>query len=197
MVSIVGEKTLDRASARQRLLDAANELFYAEGVHSVGIDRVIEHAGVAKATLYKAFGSKDELVRAYLKARHARTQERMERELATRYDTARERLIGVFDVQGLSFAEPGFRGCAFVSASAETAPGSAVGEVAVEYREWVHSLFLDLAREAGAPQPEELAQQLVLLYDGAGISAWMDHDPSAARASRSIAVALVGAALGA
>jgi AcrR family transcriptional regulator len=187
----VGEKSL----ARKRLLDAANELFYAEGVHSVGIDRVIEHAGVAKATLYKAFGSKDELVRAYLKSRHARTQERMEHELATRYETARERLIGVFDVQGLSFTEPGFRGCAFVSASAETNPGSAVSEVALEYREWVHSLFLDLAREAGAPAPGELAQQLVLLYDGAGISAWMDHDPSAARASRSIAVALVDAAL--
>lgn len=73
--------TTGRSSARQRLLAAADKLFYA-GVHSVGIDRVIEHAGVAKATLYNAFGSKDELIKAYLLARHARRQERVARWLA-------------------------------------------------------------------------------------------------------------------
>src|ERR1700709_1732310 len=104
--------TRPKASARERLLEAANELFYLEGVQSVGIDRVIEHAGVAKATLYNAFGSKEELIRAYLRMRHTRIQERMERELAARYDTPRERLVGVFEVQGMSFVEPDFRGCA-------------------------------------------------------------------------------------
>src|SRR3954468_8327969 len=111
-------------SARERLLAAADELFYAEGVHTVGIDRVIEHAGVAKASLYNAFGSKDELVRAYLRARHAATRERMTRELEARYATPAERLVGVFEVQGLSFTDPAFRGCAFVSAKAEAQPGS-------------------------------------------------------------------------
>ncbi|MCW2887540.1 MAG: hypothetical protein QOE54_5593 [Streptosporangiaceae bacterium] len=190
------EKSLDRASVRERLLAAASELFYQEGVHSVGIDRVIEHAGVAKASLYNAFGSKDELIRAYLRARHSRTRERMARELEARFKTPRERLVGVFEVQGMSFTEPGFRGCAFVSASAESLPGSAVEEVAEEYRTWVRSLFLDLAYAAGAADPEQLAQQLVLLYDGAGISAWMDRDPSAAVASRTVATAMVDAALG-
>jgi hypothetical protein len=101
----------------------------------------------------------------------------------------------VFDVQGLSFTEPGFRGCAFVGASAEAPHGSSVEEVAEDFRAWVRSLFLDLAKEAGARAPEQLAQQLVLLYDGAGISAWMDHDPSAAQAARAVAVALVDAAI--
>ncbi|MDB5067733.1 MAG: TetR/AcrR family transcriptional regulator [Chloroflexi bacterium] len=187
-------KIADRASARERLLAAAGELFYEEGVHSVGIDRVIERAGVAKATLYHAFGSKDELIRAYLQARHAATRERMMRELAARYRTPRERLVGVFEVQGLSFAQPGFRGCAFISASAEARPGSTVEEVADEYRSWVRSLFLDLAREAGATDPERLARQLVLLYDGAGISAWMDRDPTAAAAAGTVAQGLVDAA---
>jgi AcrR family transcriptional regulator len=181
------------AAARARLLAAASELFYAEGVQSVGIDRVIEHAGVAKATLYSAFGSKEELVRAYLRARHDATRERMRRELDARYPTARERLAGVFEVQGLSFTDPGFRGCAFVSAKAEARPGGAVEEVADEYRTWLHTLFFDLAREAGARDAKTLAQQLVLLYDGAGISAWMDHDPSAERAARAVAAALVDA----
>ncbi len=183
------------ASARERLLDAANELFYEEGVHSVGVDRVVERAGVAKATLYTVFGNKDGLVRAYLVARHDRTREQMTRELAARYKTPRERLLGVFDVQGLSFTEPRFRGCAFVGASAEAPEGSSVEGVAEDARTWVRSLFLDLAIEAGARDPARLAQQLVLLYDGAGISAWMDHDPSAAKTARSVATALVDAAI--
>ena len=182
-------------SARERLLAAASELFYAEGVHSVGIDRVIEHAGVAKATLYSAFGSKEELVRAYLRARHDATRERMSRELQARYATARERLLGVFEVQGLSFADPGFRGCAFVSARAEARPGGAVDEVSADYRAWLHELFADLAAAAGARDSKGLARQLVLLYDGAGISAWMDHDPGAEAAARAVAAALIDAAI--
>jgi AcrR family transcriptional regulator len=177
------------AAARARLLAAANELFYAEGVQSVGIDRVIEHAGVAKATLYSAFGSKDGLVQAYLQARHAATAERMACELEARYDSPKERLVGAFEVQGLSFTEPGFRGCAFVSASADAPPA------AQDYRTWLHELFYDLARQAGAKDAKSLAQQLVLLYDGAGISAWMDRDPSAETAARAIAAALVDAAI--
>jgi AcrR family transcriptional regulator len=183
------------AAARARLLAAADELFYAEGVQSVGIDRVIEHAGVAKATLYSAFGSRDGLVRAYLQARHAATAERMARELEARYDTPRERLIGAFEVQGLSFTEPGFRGCAFISASADAPPGGVVARTAQDFRTWLHELFFDLAQQAGAKDAKSLAQQLVLLYDGAGICAWLDRDPSAETAARTIAAALVDAAI--
>ena len=183
------------AAARARLLAAANELFYAEGVHTVGIDRVIERAGVAKATLYSAFGSKEALVRAYLQARHDATRERMSRELAARYPSARQRLLGVFEVQGLSFTDPGFRGCAFARAKAEARPGGAVDEAADQYRAWLHALFVDLAHEAGAADPKGLAQQLVLVFDGAGISAWMDRDPGAVAAARSVAAAVVDAAI--
>ena len=192
---MASERNGKPASARARLLDAASELFYEEGVHTVGVDRVVERAGVAKATLYTVFGNKDGLVRAYLVARHERIRDRMTRELAAKYKTPRERLLGVFDVQGLAFTEPGFRGCAFIGASAEAAAGSSVEAVAEDARAWIRSLFLDLAKEAGARNPEQLAQQLVLLYDGAGISAWMDHDPSAATAARAVATALVDAAI--
>jgi len=188
-------KASEQLSARERLLAAANELFCEEGIHTVGVDRVIERAGVAKASLYSTFGSKDELIRAYLQARHAATRDRMERELAARYHTPRDRLLGAFDIQGESFGEPGFRGCAFISASAESPPGGAVEAVADESRTWVRTLFLDLAKEAGATDPEQLAHQLVLLYDGAGISAWMDHDPSAAGSARRVATVLVDAAI--
>src|SRR6185437_5299596 len=105
-----------RGSARERLLDAASELFYEEGVHTVGIDRVIERAGVAKASLYNVFGSKDELVKAYLARRHAMTSERISSGLAD-YASARDKLIGIFEIQATTFAKPGFRGCAFIGAS--------------------------------------------------------------------------------
>jgi AcrR family transcriptional regulator len=181
--------------ARERLLAAANELFYREGVHTVGIDRVIEQAGVAKASLYNTFGSKDELVRAYLDSRHAETTGRITRAVS-RYSTPRDRLLGVFDAQGELFTVPGFRGCAFVSASAES-PGEVVEQAAAGYRGWVRGLFTDLAREAGVGDPEGLARQLHLLYDGASLSARMDHDPSAATVARTAAAALLDAALSA
>src|SRR6204780_3428239 len=119
-------------SARDRLLAAAGELFYADGVQTVGIDRIIAHAGVAKASLYNIFGSKEELVRAYLESRHAGTRERISRAL-TRFRTPRERLLGVFDAQGEQFTDPAFNGCAFVMASAEAPAGGAVGRAADTY----------------------------------------------------------------
>lgn len=189
--------TTPRVSARDRLLNAASELFYEEGVHTVGIDRVIERAGVAKATLYNAFGSKDELIRAYLGRRHQARRDRVERALAANYDSPRDRILGVFDVLAESFAEPGFRGCAFVNASAEARPGSPIEAASDESRAWVSSLFVDLAREAGAPDPARLGRQLVLLYDGATVGARMDRKPDTAALARETAEILVTTAIGA
>jgi AcrR family transcriptional regulator len=183
-----------KLSARDRLLAAANELFYQEGIQTVGIDRVIEHAGVAKASLYNTFGSKEELVRAYLESRHARSADRIARALE-RYDTPRERLLGVFEAQAAMFADPAFRGCAFVTATAEAQPGSCVTQAADNYRAWLRTLFTDLAEQAGAPDPETLGRQLHLLYDGAMLSARMDRDPSASAAARSTATLLLDAAV--
>jgi AcrR family transcriptional regulator len=181
-------------SARDRLLAAANELFYEEGVHTVGIDRVIERAGVAKASLYSTFGSKEELVRAYLAGRHERRQRRVTLGLE-RFATPREKILGFFDLLGELFVESQFRGCAFVRASAEASPESPIRTVSAEARHWTRTLLTDLARAAGAAEPERLGQALVLLYDGATVSAQMDRDATAARAARTAAAALLDAAL--
>ena len=190
----VKEASAARLTARERLLTAANELFYNEGVHTVGIDRIIEQAGVAKASLYNTFGSKDELVRAYLEMRQAGVAERITRAVE-RYDTPRERLLAVFEGQGELFAQPDYRGCAFARASAESHPGDQAEQAAEAYRHWVRSLLTRLATEAGVPEPEVLARQLHLLYDGSGQSARMDHDPSAAAEARAAAAVLLDAAL--
>ncbi|WP_089102839.1 TetR/AcrR family transcriptional regulator [Streptomyces hyaluromycini] len=181
-------------SARERLLAAADDLFYREGVQTVGIDRIVQKAGVAKASLYNLFGSKEELVQAYLDARHAATREQVERAL-TRFRTPRERLLGVFDAQGQLFTEPDFNGCAHMSASAEARPGSPTECAAERFRQWVRMMFTDLAKEAGVADAEGLARQLHLLYDGAGVSARMDHDPSAATTARAAAAMLFDAAV--
>jgi len=185
-----------KPSARERLLAAANELFYAEGVQSVGIDRVIEHAGVAKGSLYNTFGGKEQLVRAYLDTRHAGTADRITRAIAER-DTPREQMLAVFESQGRQFDRPDFRGCAFIRTGAEAGPGGLVQEAADAFRGWMRELFTRLAAEAGAADPGALGHQLQLLYDGAGISALMDHDSTVAATSRAAATALIAAATGA
>lgn len=182
-----------RSSARERLLAAARELFYKEGINNVGIDRVIEHAGVAKASLYSNFGSKDELVRAYLQGMHERRQARILERIA-RHRSPRERLLAVFDYVAETFAQPGYRGCAFVRTSAEM-PGAGPGqEVIAQARAWMRELFTTLAREAGARNAPAVAQQLVLLYDGAVTAASVDGNTGAAAAARSLAANLLEAA---
>jgi AcrR family transcriptional regulator len=187
--------SLKKPSARERLLAAADELFYAEGVHSVGIDRVIDRAGVAKASLYTAFGSKEGLIRAYLEGRHQARRKRLLTGLE-RFDSPRDRLLGIFDVLAEVSSAREFRGCAFYNASAESPTGGAVEQVSDASRAWTRGLFAELARDAGAPDPEGLAAQLVLLYDGTAVSARMDRNPHAATTARAIATVLLDRAIG-
>jgi len=181
-------------SARDRLLSAANELFYDEGVRAVGIDRVIDRAGVAKASLYSTFGSKEELIRGYLGSRHAARRTRLEAKLAA-YPTAREKLLGVFDLLAELTADPTFRGCAFLRADAEVLPGNAVKEMCDLSRGWFRGVLLELARQAGAVDPERLVRQLVLLYDGVTVAAQMDGNRQAGADARALAADLVAAAI--
>jgi len=179
-------------SARERLLAAANELFYAEGIHTVGIDRVIERAGVAKASLYATFRSKEELVRAYLEGRAEARRQRIEDRIAKHYQP-RDKIIAIFELLADLAAQPSFRGCAFVNACAEGPREGGVTEVSEDMRSWTRALFVDLARKYGASDPVELGRQLQLLYDGAIVSASMDRDRSAPLAAGAMAGALLDA----
>jgi AcrR family transcriptional regulator len=183
-----------RPSPRERLLEAADELFYADGVHSVGIDRVLERADVARASLYGTFGSKDELIRAYLDRRMDTMQARL-RAAADAYDDPRQRLLSVFDAQAVTFAQPGYRGCAFNRASAEAQPDSAAYEVPRIYRHWLRGYLTDLSAAAGAAEPDVLARQIHLLYDGAMTARSLDADADVTASARAAAAALLDVAL--
>jgi AcrR family transcriptional regulator len=163
-------------------------------VHTVGIDRVIERAGVAKASLYSTFGSKDGLVEAYLEGRHESRRDRILRGLEP-LETPRDKLLGVFDVLAQVTSSPTFRGCAFYNASAESSGPSVAEAVSARSRAWARALFTDLAREAGARDPEVLAAQLVVVYDGASVGGRMDRGAGAAATAGGIAATLLDASI--
>jgi AcrR family transcriptional regulator len=184
------QSTTRRTSARERLLAAADELFYENGINLVGIDRIIEHAGVAKASLYDCFGSKEELIRAYLKGRAEKRQARILERMAG-LPTPQEKILSVFDLMAEIVNSTHYRGCAFQRASAEAGTSSVIKGTCDEPRAWLLSQFTELARQANAADPELLGRQLVLLYDGAAIAASVDGDRNAPQAARAMAVQMI------
>jgi len=162
---VPGERTESR-SARERLLKAADALFYTEGVNTVGIDRVIEQAGVAKASLYRLFTNKEGLVAAYLEARHAQIRDEFSRALESTPDP-RDKILAVFDVQAGWTRRPAYRGCAFTRAIAEPVGGASVEQAVEAYRRYILALLTDLAGELPVREPDLLGLQLYALYQAA------------------------------
>lgn len=179
--------------AGERLLTAASELFYDRGIRAVGVDLIAETAGTTKKTLYDRFGSKDALVALYLRRRVQRWQEFVLGRL-DEHPPGRERVLAVFDALDERLARQR-RGCAFVNAYAEIGgtdhPGVAVirGD-----KEWMRALFADLARQAGAADPERLGAQLHLLYEGATVAVTAGAQPDALGVARDAAVRLLAEA---
>lgn len=179
--------------ARERILDTAFRLFYAHGPRGVGVDTVVAESGVAKATLYKHFPHKDDLVVAYL--------DRVDQEwfgalraAARKGGTPREQLVAMFDALSSAFRREGYHGCAFINAAAESASGGDVHSRTVEHKAVVHAWVADLARRAGATDPERLARQLTLLLDGGLAAGVLDADPTTPEAAKNAARLLVNAA---
>ncbi|WP_030980732.1 TetR/AcrR family transcriptional regulator [Streptomyces sp. NRRL S-1824] len=184
--------TTKRTSARQRLLDTADRLFYAEGVHTVGIDRIIEEAGVAKGSLFYNFSGKDGLVAAYLAARDENRRERVARYLEG-LDAPVERLLAVFDALQEAVSSPGYNGCPFANANAEAAPDSVEAEALRTFRGWLADMLLALTKEAGFADPAGVADRLRLLYDGAVANSQLDAHPDAVRLAKELAAMLLQA----
>lgn len=159
-------QTAKRPSPRERLLAACDELFYRDGVHSTGIDAVIEKAGVAKGSLYYIFGGKDELVAAYLSGRLERWRQLVEAAQAG-VDDPDAKILVVFDAIADYVSLPEYRGCPFHNAAAEAPAGEAQQLAIKEYRSWLRRSFRLLAAETGVSDSEALAEALIVLYDGA------------------------------
>jgi AcrR family transcriptional regulator len=168
----------------ERLLETAYELFSARGVRDVGVDELVERAGVAKATLYRHFSSKEELVLAFLQLREERWTVGWLEERVRERGTPEERLLAVFDLFDEWFREPEYAGCPFVRVLLEMGPGHPAGAACIEHLEVVRTFMTRLAADAGFRDPAELAQSLHLLLYGSVIEASAGSTTAARRARR-------------
>lgn len=167
-----------RSEARERLLATATGIFYADGIRTVGIDRIIAEAGVTKATFYRHFPSKEDLVLAYLRTAHEAIRGELEAAAqdAERFDLLRAIAGGVAQ----DVCRPGFRGCAFINAGAEYADASSpVREMVQEHRDWFQQFLVDAFAAAGHTEPAAAADHFALLRDGAMVRGYLS-DPVAA-----------------
>jgi AcrR family transcriptional regulator len=170
--------------ARQRILDSAYELFSRRGVRATGIDEVIKNASVAKATLYRHFSSKDELVLAFLQQREQLwTKGWVEDEARSRGDTPEEQLLAIFDLFHEWFQKEDFEGCSFINVLLEmndrTTP---IGKASAEHLYTIRSIIRSLAEEAGLREPEQFAHSWHILMKGSIVAAGEGDRDAAARA---------------
>ncbi|MBF4604616.1 MULTISPECIES: TetR/AcrR family transcriptional regulator [Curtobacterium] len=158
--------------AKVRILETATRLFYEEGIHSVGVDRLISEASVTKATFYKHYGSKDNLILAYIRTQHERVQERLE-QLVTDAGSSAAAVRAWVAALADEVNDPDFRGCAFLNAAAEYHdPRDPVREVVATHRDWYTDRLATLLQESGHQLPGDGADELMLARDGAMAGAY-------------------------
>jgi AcrR family transcriptional regulator len=172
--------------ARQRLLTAAYELFARQGVQAVGIDAIIERSGVARQTMYRHFGSKQDLVLAFLARREELwTYGWLAAEVRRRTDDPRERLLTIFDVFDEWFRTPGFEGCSFINVMLEHPDERhPLHQAAAEYLAHIREFLTALAFDAGIADPESFAHQWHILMKGSIVAAGEGDRDAARRAQR-------------
>lgn len=158
------------APVRTRILDAAALLFYTEGIRAVSADRIIAAAETTKVTFYRYFRTKEELVVAYLQGQSERTREAA----AGLSPDPCTGLLELAEVMGAQACIPGFRGCPFINAAAEYPdPASPVRAVIHEHRQWLHAEVRGRVAQLGAADPDALADQLLMLRDGAMVHGYV------------------------
>ncbi len=186
----VGETSVvagPRTQARKRILDAAYDLFSTRGIRAVGIDEIVARAEVAKATLYRHFRTKDELVLSFLERREELwTKEFVEAEARRRGATPEERLVAIFDVFDEWFHDEKFEACSFINTLLEMGPEHVAGRASIVYLDNIRTLVADLAEEAGLRDTESFASSFQILMKGSIISA-AGGDLEAAQRAKAIA----------
>jgi AcrR family transcriptional regulator len=176
------------ADVRRRILDAASELFYQHGIRATGINAIISHSGVAKATFFRHFPAKADLVVAWLEQPASRWFDRIRADLDARTEAPASRLLSFFDLLGKWFAQDEFRGCAFQNAAAETPEaGHPVRKVTEAYAAEIRDYLRRTADDAGLSDPGSVAEQLHLLAQGAIATAVVTRSPRPARLARTAA----------
>jgi AcrR family transcriptional regulator len=186
-----------RSAVAERILRTADELFYREGVRAVGIQRVIDEAGIAKASLYAHYESKDDLVAACMERRGQATRAALTCAMSKAPDNPRAKLLALFDFQREAVTDPGFHGCPVQKAHAELLAETdhPARRVTAAHRQWLLDLFAGLVKETGVTSPDYVAGALLVLFDGAIATTMVDSNPNATRYARLAAEQIIDAHL--
>jgi AcrR family transcriptional regulator len=181
----MGTSPADGPTARERILETAYELFSRHGTHAVGVDAIVAGSGVAKMSLYRNFGSKDELILAFLRRREERwAQEWLQRSVLERAHAPEDRLLAIFDVFGEWFARPDYEGCAFVNVMLGIDDREhPVRQACVEHLSAIRTFLRELASEAGVADPDGFARKWHILMKGSLVAAAEGDADAAARAA--------------
>ncbi|MFF0312202.1 TetR/AcrR family transcriptional regulator [Streptosporangium sp. NPDC004379] len=180
-----------KTKSEEKILTAAAELFYANGLRGVGIDQVIVASGVAKSTLYVHFHTKEELVAAYLRRTDDSWMAQLQDAAARAGDSPREQLVGLFDALTDAFDRHGFFGCPFISAAVEADLDSQARTITVQHTQRRQAWLTELSEKAGAAAPQALARHIGLLIDGALASGRLLQDRTVVDEAKSAARLLV------
>ena len=178
--------------ARQRLIETAERLFYAEGIHAVGIDRIIAEAGVAKMTLYNHFASKDALILAVLEHRETLVSEMFAKSIEWHVQRGKSRLEAFFGALKSWFQRSDFRGCAFINATVELADAAhPATRFAAGHKQRMQAMLREFVEDAAGEQAAQLTPAISLLVEGAIVTAVIERSPKSADVAKNAALALV------
>ncbi len=185
------ETNASDSSARERILDTAYDLFARRGIRDVGVDEIVERAGIARATLYRHFKSKDELVLAFLRRREERwTFGSVEAEARRRGKTPEGRLLAIFDVFDEWFHRGDFEACSFVNVLFEMRPSHPLGQASIQHLANIRGMVERLATEAGLADVTEFSRSWHILMKGSIVAA-TEGDLRAARRAQQMAKTLI------
>lgn len=185
------------SDTRERLIRAAHDLFYEHGFHAVGVDRIVDEVGVTKATFYNHFESKDTLVVEALRWHDRWWRDEFARLLRKHGgETARGRLLAVFDAIDEAMNQPGYNGCIFINVAVEFPASTDPAHIeAASHKRAMEGVIAELASFAGAADPRALAEEVTLVMEGAYISEQVLGDPRRAAVGRRVAQAVIERAL--
>lgn len=173
---------------RQHILEVVTNLFYKKGIRAIGVDTVVAEAGIAKMTLYQHFKTKDDLILAFLEHWKSLWREKLIAQIE-QSKTPEEKLLAIFDVTSQECHEfPAFRGCALMNTAIELADTDhPAHKAAMQSRTELRKVLTQLANAANIQNPENLANQLLIIYEGAILSAWLQKRPAALQEAKEMA----------
>ncbi|MEX0300494.1 MAG: TetR/AcrR family transcriptional regulator [Kordiimonas sp.] len=183
---------MPRPGRRDHIIEVAIELFCENGFHATGVDTIMRTAGVSKKTLYNHFRSKDELILASLQQHDGVFRNNFMRSVEQLADTPRERLLAIFDSARTWFDGQNFFGCMFVNVIGEYSdPTNPVREVSRNFKQMLRRYIYELSRQAGAENPDELADEIAILLEGAIVTAQVSGTSGGAKTAKRIAAQLL------